>query len=648
MPTSADDDTRKVQTAVSGGPGADHPVYLPMDAVEYDRFISVYPARDFYCGKLLGGCGKKLSARKYRDKKCHFAHIASGQCHRTSTNEASADHLYIGRALAAWLKKQKYKNVQVRYVQRGQQSLREFVDVLYARGHGRHLMRVQLARSSKAEWEQADAHLQGQWAGAEWLFGPDSLLANWQVDRQGYAVRIQCRPFGLTRVVEVGVQFPGAPIEWVPLSKCRMTTHGIQAPALEPTSKGLVPRGKQASPPTRHVVQTPPTVPRQARRTENRPPTNSISTPVATPLATEPARQPSLPAVPQPADRAISAAFRQALTETARSRGLVSMQGLADRAKVPLASLTLARWTELLLPVELQRKKGEPVLSALILGYEENPAPFLVELLRRLNWTNVWDEYGLKEFCRRHRALAHETYADRPVKAVRTVAPARVPKWELPEPALESPNPLPTPVSLDGIQASDDRKATERLVSFLDYLDRLGDELHLDQLQSVLRKIATCEEAMRRPAPDVQRRITTWRSHAAVLAARPTFREIRVCADLLRLPLTMAARRARPLTWTDLGERLDSRLPALHPDDKVSVLVEVDRMTCPDRPLLSALVAARGHRVHALYAQILDHLDRPVPSPREAQAAWEQDVQSHRRPGETQFVIRAQADWSHT
>ncbi|MCP3822291.1 competence protein CoiA family protein, partial [Streptomyces sp. A3M-1-3] len=129
MPTPAgEEDTRKVQTAVSGGPDADRPVYLPMDAVEFDAFIGLHPTRDFYCGTLLGGSGKKLSARKYRDKKCHFAHIALGHCRRTSTNEASADHLYIGQALTAWLKKQKRKSVQVRYKQKGQ-SLREFVDV---------------------------------------------------------------------------------------------------------------------------------------------------------------------------------------------------------------------------------------------------------------------------------------------------------------------------------------------------------------------------------------------------------------------------------------------------------------------------------------------------------------------------------------
>ncbi|MFE6554223.1 competence protein CoiA family protein [Streptomyces sp. NPDC057746] len=61
---------------------------------------------DFYCGVLLGGCGKKLSPKRYTDKKCHFAHRPPVHCRRTEIGEDSADHLYIGRAVASWLKQQ--------------------------------------------------------------------------------------------------------------------------------------------------------------------------------------------------------------------------------------------------------------------------------------------------------------------------------------------------------------------------------------------------------------------------------------------------------------------------------------------------------------------------------------------------------------
>jgi hypothetical protein len=502
-----EEDTRKVQTAVSGFPGADHPVYLPMDAAAYDRFIREYPAREFYCGTLLGGCGKKLSARKYRDKKCHFAHVVSGRCRRVSTNEASADHLYMGRALATWMRKQKYKNVQVRYRQRGQ-GLREMIDITYTREGSplRHLMRVQLARRSKAEWEHTDAELHGQWGDVQWLFGPDSMLANWQVDRQGHAIRIQCRPSGITRVVEVGAQFPDTPVAWVALSQCRMTAHGIQPPALELTPTGLA----------------------RARGTGPSPSVKSVPVPVTAPPAKAPTRPPR--------------------TSEASRR--------------------------------VEPRPGQRQVSA-----------------------------GIG-----------------------------------PSPEVGSPPPV---ASLDRFRAEEDRRATERLVSLLNRLDRTGDDLHLDQLMAVLREISACEEAMWHPLePVLRRRVTAWRAHVAATVARPTLREMRAYADMVRWALGMAATRtARPFTWMELGARLDHRLPALHPDDKVSVLVEVDRMTCSDRPLLSALVAARGNRVHPLYAHVLDHLDRPVPAPPMAQLSWEEDVRGHRRlrdAGERRYRITTQ------
>ncbi|MBC2865384.1 competence protein CoiA family protein [Streptomyces mexicanus] len=546
MPFSAEEtDTRKVQTAVAGSPGADHPVYLPMDAAAFDRFIRAYPAREFYCGTLLGGCGRRLSARKYRDKKCHFAHVVSGQCRRVATNEASADHLYIGRALAGWLKQQKYRNVQVRYRQRGH-DLREVVDVLYTRAGSplRHLVRVQLARASKAEWERADTDLRGQWVEVHWLFGPDSMVANWQMDRQGYAVRVRCRPLGVTRLVEVGVQVPDRPVAWVPLSECRMTGHGMLVPGLRPTPAGLVPHDRQAPVPTAEAPRRPADVPRPAGRPAPTPPGNSEAERVTAPPAGSEAAPVAAPPVVRPDQK-------------------------------PRAPHT-----------------APP------------PAP---------------------RSCRRP---APEGSGD--------VPPA---------------GPLPSVLLPEQVRAQQDRETTERLLLLLDRLDDIGDELHLDQVHTALREIASCVRALwRPPAAAVSRRIDAWRAHVSALTARPTFRQICAHADRLRWTLGTAARTARPLTWRELGTRLDERLPALHPDDKVAVLVEVDRATCTDRPLLSALIAAPGNRVHPLYARVLDHPDRPVPPPGCAQTSWEADLRRHRRlhvGPDREFVVTARPGRSH-
>ncbi|MEV5811333.1 competence protein CoiA family protein [Streptomyces mutabilis] len=70
---------------------------------------------DFYCGILLGGCGKQLTAKRYLDKKCHFAHRPPVHCRRTRTGEDSADHLYIGQALRQWLGQLGHRDVGLSY-----------------------------------------------------------------------------------------------------------------------------------------------------------------------------------------------------------------------------------------------------------------------------------------------------------------------------------------------------------------------------------------------------------------------------------------------------------------------------------------------------------------------------------------------------
>lgn len=78
------DDTRKVQTAVVGRAESDWPVFLPYDHDDFDSFMRGRTRDDFYCGTLLGGCGKKLTAKRYLGKKCHFAHRPPVHCRRTA------------------------------------------------------------------------------------------------------------------------------------------------------------------------------------------------------------------------------------------------------------------------------------------------------------------------------------------------------------------------------------------------------------------------------------------------------------------------------------------------------------------------------------------------------------------------------------
>ncbi|WP_405790613.1 hypothetical protein OG753_28185 [Streptomyces sp. NBC_00029] len=93
--------THKVLPAVVGRAGSDTPVVLPYDHDEFGLFKRGRFRDGFHCGILLGGCGKKLSAKRYTEKKCPSAH-----CLRTATCKSSADHLDLGQAVQDWLRRQ--------------------------------------------------------------------------------------------------------------------------------------------------------------------------------------------------------------------------------------------------------------------------------------------------------------------------------------------------------------------------------------------------------------------------------------------------------------------------------------------------------------------------------------------------------------
>lgn len=229
----AEEDTRKVQTAVIGRAESDWPVFLPYDHDDFDRFMRGRTRDDFYCGVLLGGCGKKLTPKRYTGKKCHFAHRPPVHCHRTETGEASADHLYIGQALQRWLRRQGYEDTEVTYLAPGS-GHGGAVEVRFGQGRTR-LIRVQMARLSLREWQEARERLADRHSQVHWAYGPYCGLSHSEVEAVGHAIRISCRTEGETREVYVGTQFPDNSLAWAALAECHLTDEGIITPALDAT-----------------------------------------------------------------------------------------------------------------------------------------------------------------------------------------------------------------------------------------------------------------------------------------------------------------------------------------------------------------------------------------------------------------------------
>jgi hypothetical protein len=239
-----EEDTRKVQTAVRGGPDGDVPVFLPYEKQSANRLRENHGPNAFSCGVLLGGCGKLLTLRACDDKKSHFAHRPPVRCNRIARGESSADHLYIGEALSRWLRKQGQPNVTVQYVKQ-KNARSDAIEIRLGSKKKRRLIHVQMARRSFKEW-QADGERFAASAGKPptvRMYGPDSQLAPFELEITGHALRFRCETANGTRVVHIGTHLPGHQVEWTTLDQCRLVHAGIVTPWLRETPHGVQPKG---------------------------------------------------------------------------------------------------------------------------------------------------------------------------------------------------------------------------------------------------------------------------------------------------------------------------------------------------------------------------------------------------------------------
>lgn len=220
-------DHRLVQTAVIGHKNSDHPVILPMDAWELDRWRRAHPAYSYWCGLQLGGCGGELSDRRYTTKVCHFAHHPTAPvCHRKNNGESSADHLFIKRGVQRLLGKRKVKGrVETRDLGTGPGDA---VDV-YLPGSRRRL-RFQLGTVDYRSWRRADDELAADADGIDWIFSSEGPVTQQFVGCHGYCLRVRCETVGGERRVHIGAEERDRTVSWTPLEDCAVTPTGIVTP----------------------------------------------------------------------------------------------------------------------------------------------------------------------------------------------------------------------------------------------------------------------------------------------------------------------------------------------------------------------------------------------------------------------------------
>ncbi|AJP04314.1 hypothetical protein TU94_25455 [Streptomyces cyaneogriseus subsp. noncyanogenus] len=390
-----------------------------------------------------------------------------------------------------------------------------------------------------------------------------------------------------------------------------------------------------------------------------------------------PATNPSDPSPAEhsfPPDTDLVASFRRTLENTARSRGVVTMATLCRGAYLPDHALSVDRWQELLLQVEQLWTPEKPVLSALIKGQDGGPAPFFGKVLRGLGWGKKFSDAELLDICNRERRRAHAAYSRsnqaNPPSPRGHAAHRRPPERLRGEQAesravfdalLDLAHEARHAGDLDGLERSlflaeqaagttDTQEALrdltdwlverrtdelhetwERLSALVDKINRDGDDLHPDQLRRALREAHDLtEEVGDDLAAEERHDIARWQQHLERMTERLTLSQIRGYAVAVRVALRRAAREGRTTTWGEMALRIGAPLAALHPDDKVAVLIEADRETPEDKPLLSALVAAHGgDRPHPLYPQVLFSLDRPTPPAEALLMHWHMTLRRH-------------------
>jgi hypothetical protein len=223
-------DHRLVQTAVIGHKNSDHPVILPMDAWELDRWRKVHPNYSYWCGLQLGGCGGELSDRRYTTKVCHFAHHPTAPvCHRKNNGESSADHLFIKRGVQSLLGKRRVRGqVHTRDLGAGPGDA---VDVYLP--DSRRRLRFQLSAVDYRSWRQADDALAADADDIDWIFASEGAITQQYLGRHGYCLRVRCETVGGERRVHIGAEARDRTVTWTPLEECAVTSSGIVTPDTE-------------------------------------------------------------------------------------------------------------------------------------------------------------------------------------------------------------------------------------------------------------------------------------------------------------------------------------------------------------------------------------------------------------------------------
>jgi len=211
----------ELRWAVTDGPAGTHAVELPADPAGARLVVTHYRGR-FWCSTHAGGCGERLVAGAQG-----FRHAGTAAWCRFADADAGAayEHLRYEPVLTAWLAEQGFRpRSRTLQTPDGAVDLQVVVDEVDA------VLQVQLAPLSDVVWRERDDADRAQHRHVTWLYGPGAeQAASTEAAVRGIALELRRQNRGLI----VGVRDVDDSVRWVPLSSCRLTPDGFQAPGVE-------------------------------------------------------------------------------------------------------------------------------------------------------------------------------------------------------------------------------------------------------------------------------------------------------------------------------------------------------------------------------------------------------------------------------
>ncbi|MFC8949386.1 hypothetical protein [Streptomyces rochei] len=575
-------DNRQIQTAVLADPESDDPVVCPTDANELDAFREEFAGTTLWCGILLGGCGGQLLTRRGNIRVSHFAHFPDPEgllpeCGRRSRGVASADHLYVRAATQTWLRRQGH-TPRYRYIDHDDVPVGSLVEIEL---DGRTLL-LHMDPTTTPDWDAAQA--------SDIILGPGVQVDYRTLVRRGYVNRIKFVSEGNQRVMMLGTELPMMGTDWdFELADCTIDEHGR---LITP----VVTRLKAA----RAAAERAP-VPRP--RSEKPEAPVQIGTLIR--LINNAVQKEETTTVRELRDTA------QLQAPRCEGQALKHLQHAIDHANDLLAEQDRVRrrlfasldeavrnghvYKVTTLSPQVRRfLQGDPVTTpqeACILKAADT-------LLREARQQAAQKRRAADE---RRAAEAQEQQAQRVTQVQERKARNR---------ARGQVQSITGRLRRETLSAQQQKHLVEELVLAA---KEAGDHLSEAEQHKVNewgKRITALEE------PD-----TTEKTSPAVQPLRDAITgPVRLPDRLVpavaavRGALKKAARTRTATSWNRLEQQLGSALPTLTSNERVQVLVQVDRSTAGDEPLLSSLLAAGDpHFAYQYYRHVLTALGLDAP-----------------------------------